>query len=406
MSYTRAQQQRQPRAEESGTGAGARASTRQQTSHAPHQNGHHASKPAAGIHLGHRNNFTTASHAGTATAVGPNASGTSSSLTGPSAIARQQDSWIKARHQHQQQLLTEHFGFSPLSFVDDVINSVNNMIYQASMALQEYVESQMDQLANSNAFLDADINVKEESAKCMHKFETLLESSVDRNFDRFELYALKNLFGVPEDVDIVLPHYEALDFEIAVEREQQLDDELDYLRRRVIATKALNYKLRKELVIQENRRRQLEKCREQIRFLKDAVEEYGDVVPVPQTLIFVRDNIETLHRRFEVLHQKLQQTTTRSVLNNPASSLSASATAGSNGGEPSNTAAGRAGGSQDSVALALHETLMSVEPDQRSIYIRSVVRRQIEEFLASEGLLSSSSAPSSSSNGGSGFFAQ
>lgn len=69
----------------------------------------------------------------------------------------------------------------------------------------------------------------------MHKFETLLESSVDKNFDRFELYALKNLFGVPEDVDIVLPHYEALDFEIGVEKEQALDEELEVLRRRVIA---------------------------------------------------------------------------------------------------------------------------------------------------------------------------
>lgn len=69
----------------------------------------------------------------------------------------------------------------------------------------------------------------------MHKFETLLESSVDRNFDRFELYALKNIFGVPEDVDIVLPHYEALDFSIAFEHEQELDDELETLRRQVIA---------------------------------------------------------------------------------------------------------------------------------------------------------------------------
>lgn len=69
----------------------------------------------------------------------------------------------------------------------------------------------------------------------MHKFETLLESSVDKNFDRFELYALKNIFGVPEDVDLVLPHYEALDFTIASEREQELDDELEILRRQVIA---------------------------------------------------------------------------------------------------------------------------------------------------------------------------
>lgn len=68
----------------------------------------------------------------------------------------------------------------------------------------------------------------------MHKFETLLEAAVDKNFDRFELYALKNLFGVPEDVDIVLPHYEALDFGIGVDREEALDKELELLRQQVI----------------------------------------------------------------------------------------------------------------------------------------------------------------------------
>ncbi|KAG9327847.1 hypothetical protein KVV02_000293 [Mortierella alpina] len=196
--------------------------------------------------------------------------------TAVSAIDRQQESWIKARQIYQQQLLTEHFGFSPLSFVDDVINSVNNMIYQASMALQEFIESEMQKVVAGEygpIELPQDMDPMTESAKGMHKFETLLEAAVDKNFDRFELYALKNLFGVPEDVDIILPHYESLDFGISVEREEKLDNDLELVRRQLIATKALNYRLRKELEMEENRRRQLEKCRLQIQFLKDAVKE-------------------------------------------------------------------------------------------------------------------------------------
>jgi hypothetical protein len=77
----------------------------------------------------------------------------------------------------------------------------------------------------------------------MHKFETLLEAAVDKNFDRFELYALKNLFGVPEDVDIVLPHYEALDFGIGVEREEALDKELELLRQQVIMVRIKRWHL-------------------------------------------------------------------------------------------------------------------------------------------------------------------
>jgi hypothetical protein len=38
----------------------------------------------------------------------------------------------------------------------------------------------------------------------------------------------------------------------------------------------MNYKLRKELALEENRRRELERCREQIGFLKDALKEYRD----------------------------------------------------------------------------------------------------------------------------------
>lgn len=67
---------------------------------------------------------------------------------------------------YQQQLLTEHFGFSPLSFVDDVINSVNNMIYQASMALQEFVENEMEAWVIQNqSQLPKNYDAKVESAK-------------------------------------------------------------------------------------------------------------------------------------------------------------------------------------------------------------------------------------------------
>jgi len=35
----------------------------------------------------------------------------------------------------------------------------------------------------------------------MAQTETLLENAVDRNFDAFELYVLRNVFNVPEEVD-------------------------------------------------------------------------------------------------------------------------------------------------------------------------------------------------------------
>ena len=44
----------------------------------------------------------------------------------------------------------------------------------------------------------------------MAQVETLLENAIDRNFDAFELYVLRNVFSVPEEVDgyIRLKHHQ------------------------------------------------------------------------------------------------------------------------------------------------------------------------------------------------------
>lgn len=89
------------------------------------------------------------------------------------------------------------------------------------------------------------------------------------------------------------------------------------------------------------------------------------VAPIPQTLIFIRDNIETLHRRFGSLHEKLQQ--------NAQSDKFALSAAAAPTVEP-----------PQSSIMAMHEALLSQEQDQRVMYIRSVVRRQIDEHLGSE----------------------
>ncbi|KAG0350103.1 hypothetical protein BG005_010359 [Podila minutissima] len=280
----------------------------------------------------------------------------------------QQEQWVKARHIHQHQLLTEHFGSSPLSFVDDVINSVNNMIYQASMALQEFIEFQLQEIAQIEG---RTLDIRLETEKGMHKFETLLESSVDRNFDRFELYALKNIFGVPEDVDIVLPHYEALDFSIAFEHEQELDDELETLRRQVIATKALNHKLRKELEMQENARRKYELCRDRLVFLKDTLNKFNDVAPLAQTMIFVRDNLDTLDRRFRAFSARAEEIVRQGHHTQPLLLPSSS----------HNAAALAEITPPETIPEALRETILSLPADQRALYFRTVVKRQADECL-------------------------
>ena len=53
-------------------------------------------------------------------------------------------------------------------------------------------------------------DAKKEIEEGLHQLETLLESTVDRNFDKFEIYVLRNILSVPEDLTgwIRLNHYE------------------------------------------------------------------------------------------------------------------------------------------------------------------------------------------------------
>ena len=36
----------------------------------------------------------------------------------------------------------------------------------------------------------------------IQKLQTNMQESIDKNFDKFELYSLKNIFSVPDDLDI------------------------------------------------------------------------------------------------------------------------------------------------------------------------------------------------------------
>jgi kinetochore protein Mis12/MTW1 len=104
-------------------------------------------------------------------------------------------------------LLTEHFGFPPLSLIDDVINAVNEIMYKCSQAMEEYLRKRQEA---------GELFSTEEIVKGTAKLETLLESQVDKNFDKFELYTLRNIFTLPHDLVeqgyIRLKHQEGIDF--------------------------------------------------------------------------------------------------------------------------------------------------------------------------------------------------
>jgi kinetochore protein Mis12/MTW1 len=65
-------------------------------------------------------------------------------------------------------------------------------------------------VADVNAESSYPPEAKLEIEEGIHKLETLFESTIDRDFDKLEIYVLRNVFMVPDDVLdwMRLRHYE------------------------------------------------------------------------------------------------------------------------------------------------------------------------------------------------------
>jgi hypothetical protein len=67
----------------------------------------------------------------------------------------------------------------------------------------------------------------------MHALQTLLENHADLAFDFFEAWCHRNIFVVADDLPIVAPHQRGLDLEVPLERERELQIEVETLRRKL-----------------------------------------------------------------------------------------------------------------------------------------------------------------------------
>ncbi|WPK26490.1 hypothetical protein PUMCH_003844 [Australozyma saopauloensis] len=125
-------------------------------------------------------------------------------------------------------VLTEHMGFPPITLIDEVINAVNEIMQKALVGLSDYLQRQRNNQLKALKGEDELLNEKEKEFENQNKlfslheieaglvlFDTLCHSNLDKNFDKFELYTLRNILTIPHDlVDggwIRLKHHEHLD---------------------------------------------------------------------------------------------------------------------------------------------------------------------------------------------------
>lgn len=116
-------------------------------------------------------------------------------------------------------LLTEHLEYPPISLIDDIINAVNEIMYKCTHAMEKYLLER-----NEIDGVDYTTEIKVGTAK----LESLLENAVDKNFDKLELYVLRNVLNVPQNLldsnAFRLKHHSDLVLGDDLQRETQMQE--------------------------------------------------------------------------------------------------------------------------------------------------------------------------------------
>ncbi|KAI9782150.1 MAG: hypothetical protein M1816_001984 [Peltula sp. TS41687] len=176
-------------------------------------------------------------------------------------------------------LLTEHLRYTPLSLVDDIINSINALLYRAVSAVEAGLlnapatslgfkplpaprhqqRQRQPPVAEDNDAEELPVPTNGWSAEArleiengVHQLETLLEATVDKDFDKLEIYVLRNVLSVPDEIAgwVRLGHYENLDFSSPLPADADADaptiESLTRQRRKLEETRKLQRALLRE----------------------------------------------------------------------------------------------------------------------------------------------------------------
>ncbi|KAK4574926.1 hypothetical protein LTR86_000775 [Recurvomyces mirabilis] len=167
--------------------------------------------------------------------------------------------------QIQNALLTEHFRYTPLTLLDDIINNVNELVFRAVNAIEEGLNAispqslgfkldptQAAALTSQESKQDALDELKQtELGNGCVQLESLLNSTVDRDFDKFEIYTLRNILALGHEDEakdlagwVQLEHYRHLD--VANADSTPTPEAVQLQRRKLQETQKLNAMLKAE----------------------------------------------------------------------------------------------------------------------------------------------------------------
>ena len=185
----------------------------------------------------------------------------------------------------QEVLITEHLTFAPLSLVDDIINTANALLYKSVNAMEQLFSN-----------LPPASIPDEEVETGIHKFETLLENAVDRNFDAMELFVLRNIVSIPEDLlsHTQLKHHAGLDFG----SHDSIEADMAKAQRTLIASQEVAAMLSRARSENERTLTSLERHAESLQFLEDLARKH-DMGSMRDLSGFLKEQVTTLQSLLE-----------------------------------------------------------------------------------------------------------
>jgi len=131
-------------------------------------------------------------------------------------------------------LLPELLGDSPHFVLDTIVNISNNSVEHCVDAMEGFLtgwaEKRTDRLKDSGG---DDWDGRQEIEQGIVAFQTLLESHMDIALDFFEVWCMRNIFTIPAELPVVVPHQAGLMLDQPAGKEQELLSDIDDLRRRI-----------------------------------------------------------------------------------------------------------------------------------------------------------------------------
>lgn len=133
------------------------------------------------------------------------------------------------------------------------MSCVNETIYEAVAHVENFLNKWIDEKEEAGEDVE---KLRQEVDYGMLALQTLLENYADLAFDVFEAWSLRNLFVVDAQLPIVAPHHRGLDLSVPVERERELQIEVETLRRKLENMQREYAKIRRmEAQTMQNRRK-------------------------------------------------------------------------------------------------------------------------------------------------------